>query len=143
MPRLFVQPSGRTKPQQNPPERQGLSKPLILSSDRSERLQIEGTELDVFFCAETQREILGAFVSLFSRTRHDRKTGIVEVQLRTERGQAVWNIIQEPDKKTLEIIKRVYFDRHIIDRNNSRKALIPASSSSKSGRSKRKSSASS
>jgi pimeloyl-ACP methyl ester carboxylesterase len=92
--------------------------------ERTERLHIEGTELDVFFCAETQPEILGGLVTLFSRTRHDRSTGIVQVNLRGDHGRPLWTIIQEPDEQTLDIIKRVYFQRHIIDRNNSQKALI-------------------
>ena len=92
--------------------------------DRTERLAIEGTSLDIFFCAETTPKILGGFVGLFSLTRHKRETGIIQVELRNETGQTLWDIIQEPDEETLEIIKRVYFHRHIVDRNNSRKALI-------------------
>jgi pimeloyl-ACP methyl ester carboxylesterase len=91
--------------------------------DRTERLSIEGTNIDIFFCAETDPKILGGFVTLFSRTRWQRETGIVQVVLRNQTGQ-IWDIIQEPDDHTLEIIKRVYFNRHIVDRNNSRKALI-------------------
>jgi len=32
--------------------------------------------------------------------------------------------IQQPDERTLDIIKRVYFQRHIVDLNNNHKAII-------------------
>jgi hypothetical protein len=92
--------------------------------DRSERLAIEGMSLDIFFCAEDQPAILSAFVTLFSETRFMKQAGIVEVPLFGRYGRPLWQIVHQPDDNTLEIVKRIYFQRHIIDRNNSRKALI-------------------
>lgn len=92
--------------------------------DQTERLSIEGTSLDIFFCAVTQPRILGSFAQLFSRNRSGREIGTIHVKLRGADGHLFWQIIQEVDEDTLEIIKRVYFDRHIVDRNPRRKALI-------------------
>lgn len=92
--------------------------------DRTERLSIDGTRLDIFFCALTQPRIVSSFVKLFSETRANRKVGIVLINLWDKEGQALWNVIQDVDDDTLEIIKRVYFNRQIVDRNNSHKALI-------------------
>jgi hypothetical protein len=92
--------------------------------DRTERLVIEGASFDIFFCAATQPKLVAAFVHLFSRTRAERKVGVIVVELVSESGHALWRTIQEPDEDTIEIVKRVYFHRHIVDRNNSKKALI-------------------
>jgi hypothetical protein len=92
--------------------------------DRTERLDIEGTRLDIFFCAVDQPRILGSFVRLFSETRYKRKVGTIYIKLWDNAGRALWDIVQDVDDDTLEIIKRVYFNRHIVDRNNNHKALI-------------------
>lgn len=92
--------------------------------DRAERLVIEGTKLDIFFCARTQPKIVAGFSALFQKTRSDRTMGIVIVELLSAKREALWEVRQEPDEGTLEIIKRVYFQRHVVDRNSTRKALI-------------------
>lgn len=92
--------------------------------DRTERLVIEGTALDVFFCARTQGRLLAAFVQLFSETRSGRQTGVVVIDLMDSRGLSLWDSLDEVDQKTIDIVRRVYFGRHIVDRNNSKKALI-------------------
>lgn len=91
--------------------------------ERSEQLEIEGTKLDIFFCSEDQPDLLGAFVKLFGETRRERTTGIIQISL-WEGGKPLWQVIQEPDENTLEIIKRVYFHRHIVDFNGRQKAVI-------------------
>jgi hypothetical protein len=92
--------------------------------DHTESLEIEATGLDIFFCSATQQKLLGAFVKMLSRNRRDREVGIVEVTLRSDAGLPLWMVIQEPDEPMLEIVKRVYFHRHIVDKNNRGKALI-------------------
>jgi pimeloyl-ACP methyl ester carboxylesterase len=92
--------------------------------DRAEQLQIGGTSLDIFFCAEDQPAILGAFLKMFSRNRSDNEVGVVQINLFDERNRPLWQVVQEPDDRTLEIIKRAYFQRHIVERNNRHKAII-------------------
>jgi hypothetical protein len=92
--------------------------------ERSERLSIEGTQLDIFFCSEDQPTLLGSFVKLFSQTRIDQEAGIIQINLWEKGRKPLWQVIQEPDERTFEIIKRVYFQRHIVDLNNNHKAII-------------------
>jgi hypothetical protein len=92
--------------------------------ERSEQLSIEGTKLDIFFCSEDQPTLLGSFVKLFSQTRIDQEAGIVQINLWEKGRKPLWQVIQEPDERTFEIIKRVYFQRHIVDLNNNHKAII-------------------
>src|SRR5579862_6664420 len=49
--------------------------------DRTERLAIEGTKLDVFFCALTQNLILSSFLKLFSENRATRAVGTILIKL--------------------------------------------------------------
>src|ERR1700723_2276006 len=92
--------------------------------DRSEQLEIEGTRLDIFFGSEDQPALLGSFVKLFAQTRKDREAGIIQINLRGEGSKPLWQVIQEPDEDTLEIVKRASFHRHITDLNNNHKALV-------------------
>lgn len=92
--------------------------------ERTERLSVEGVSLDVNFCVESQPEMLGAFVQIFSTARSGEGAGIVEITLWTEEGRPLWGMIQEPDARTLEIVKRAHFGHEIVDKNNNRKVLI-------------------
>jgi hypothetical protein len=92
--------------------------------DRTERFEIDGTSLDVFFCAEDQPNILSSFISMFSMTRNGRGCGTVKIQLRDEDHNPTWEALPQPDPQTLELVQTIYFQRHVVDRNNQRKALI-------------------
>ncbi|MHC2539136.1 DUF6932 family protein [Bradyrhizobium diazoefficiens] len=92
--------------------------------DRTERVEIEGTKLDVFFCALSQTRILGGFIRMFSETRKGKEVGVIYIDLWDEGGQALWRTVYDVDEDTLEIIRRMYFDRHLVERNYRDKALI-------------------
>jgi len=93
--------------------------------DRTARFEIEGTNLDVFFCAEDQPDILASFIAVFSRTRDDRECGVIEVILRDEDRKAIWEAPNfGPTPETLELARSIYFQRHVINWNNQRRALI-------------------
>jgi hypothetical protein len=92
--------------------------------ERSERIAIDSTKLDIFFCAKSYPDVHKGFVALLSHNRLDRNVGIVDINLGGTADYPAWSIVEEPDRRVLDIVKRVYFHRHIIDRNNSRKALI-------------------
>ena len=53
-----------------------------------------------------------------------RNVGVININLFDKEGHALWDEVHEVDDATVEIVRRVYFNRHIVDRNNSRKALI-------------------
>ena len=91
--------------------------------DRTERLQIEGTKLDVFFCAQTQPRILSSFVRLFSKTRSGQGVGTIHVNPLDGDGGALWTIVQDVDDDTLEIVKRVHLNRHVVDRRTGQKLI--------------------
>ena len=82
---------------------------------RSERLAIEGRKLDVMFCALDDRKIVDAFVYLLAKGRYGRDCGIVQIDLYDNNCE--WQIRQEPDEETYEIVKRVYVNRSYIDLN--------------------------
>ncbi len=91
---------------------------------RVERLELQVTDLDVFFCSEDQPKLLGGMTALFRKNRKSRKVGVVDVLLRGDAGVRLWDIVQYPDDETLEIIQRVYFNRHLTERRADSRALI-------------------
>lgn len=92
--------------------------------DRTARFDIEGINLDVFFCALDQPRILSSFIAMFSLTRDDRECGIVQIALRDKKLRPIWETFAKPDSETLELVKTIYFQRHVVDRNSRDKALI-------------------
>lgn len=91
---------------------------------RVERVELEVTNLDVFYCSEDQPSLLGGMTALFRTNRRGRKVGLIEVLLRAEGGKRLWEIVQYPDDETLEIIQRMYFNRHLVERKPEPRALI-------------------
>lgn len=91
---------------------------------RVERLELEATSLDVFFCSLDQPKLLASMVALFRTNRNDRPVGVVDVLLRSEQGKSLWDTLQYPDDETLQIVQRAYFNRHLIDRKTENRALI-------------------
>lgn len=92
--------------------------------DRTERLSLEGTKLDIFFCSEDQPETFGAFLEMFRRSRYGQEVGIIEIQLRDSAAKPLWEVSFQPDDRIIDLAKRLYFNRHIADRNNIGRALI-------------------
>jgi len=82
---------------------------------RSERLLIEGSKLDVMFCALDDRKIVDAFIFLLEKGRQGRDVGIVQIDLYGDYSE--WEVRQEPDEETYEIVKRVYVNRSFMDFN--------------------------
>lgn len=89
---------------------------------KGERLLIEGKKADIMFCSEDEPKIVDAFIHLFSRGRYDQVSGIVQVNITGDQGE--WKIRHMPDEDELEIIKRVYFNREIIDLNEPEGILV-------------------
>lgn len=93
--------------------------------DRTERLSLEGTKLDIFFCSEDQPNTLGAFVEMFQHSRYNQEVGLVEIQLKDSSARPLWQVTTaQPDDRILDVVKRVYFNRHISNRNDTGRALI-------------------
>lgn len=93
--------------------------------ERTERLSLEGTKLDIFFCSEDQPDTLGAFVEMFQHSRYNQEVGLVEIQLKDSSARPLWQATTaQPDDRILDVVKRVYFNRHISNRNDTGRALI-------------------
>lgn len=91
--------------------------------DRSERVEISGVRLDVFFCAADQRGMIGSMAKLFATSRNNVKVGLVTIPMQSSVLQD-WGGFDLDDTTGLEIIQRAYAFRHFTDRNPGRKALI-------------------
>lgn len=91
---------------------------------RVERLELETTSLDVFFCSQDQPKLLASMVALFRSNRSGRAVGVVDVLLRSEGGGRLWDTLQYPDDETLQIVQRAYFNRHLVERKTENRALI-------------------
>ena len=80
---------------------------------KGERLLIEGKKADIMFCSEDEPNIVDAFVHLFSHGRFDQELGIIQVDLCGV--GADWQVRHMPDEEELNIVKRVYFNRGLVD----------------------------
>jgi pimeloyl-ACP methyl ester carboxylesterase len=61
---------------------------------------------------------------MFSETRDGRDCGVVEVALRGDDHKSTWEAPPGVDKTTLDLARTIYFQRHVVNKNNQRKALI-------------------
>lgn len=91
---------------------------------RVERLDLDATSLDVFFCSEDQPKLLASMVALFGANRNGRSVGVVEVVIRSDVGTGLWDTLHPPDNETLQIVQRAYFNRHLVERKTENRALI-------------------
>jgi pimeloyl-ACP methyl ester carboxylesterase len=91
--------------------------------ERTERLSIGGMRLDVLFCAADDPDVLSAFIHLFTHTRNEVATGVVSIRVHDD-AESLLNVIEEPDPRTVEIVRRAYVQRELIDLNNQGKALV-------------------
>lgn len=83
--------------------------------NKGERLILSGKKADIMFCSEDDPKLVNAFINLFSRGRFGQKHGVMQILL--DGGNSEWEIRHEPDDDTLEIVKRAYCHREVIDLN--------------------------
>ncbi|GAA3705103.1 hypothetical protein GCM10022421_10040 [Oceanisphaera sediminis] len=89
---------------------------------KGERLILSGKRADIMFCSEDEPKMIDAFISLFSRGRYGQKYGVIQVDLCG--GNSEWEIRHMPDDDTLEVVKRAYCQRKVIDLNESEGVLV-------------------
>jgi len=89
-----------------------------------ESIQIEGTQVDIFFCCVEQKNLMDGVVRLFCTTRYGLDIGAVIVLLHSKEDDYYWEIRHEPDDTTFEIIKRVYVQRNLVELIGRNKLLI-------------------
>src|ERR1700733_2480653 len=90
---------------------------------RRESLDIGGKAIDIFFTSEDHPEIVKSFLKMFATNRFDEPVGVISIDLLRE-GQSLWDITWEPDEGTLEVVRRVYIDRHFVDKIDRGKLLV-------------------
>lgn len=80
---------------------------------KPERLLIEGRRTDIMFCSEDEPKIMNAFVHLLANGRYGEELGVIQINV--DGSDQPWVIQHAPDDDTYEVIKRVYFNRELID----------------------------
>lgn len=85
--------------------------------DYVDRLNLDGTKLDIFYASLDQPGLVSATARLLSENRRGRSVGIVSVPLRDERGRSIWEQVHPADDETYEVIKRAYINRQVSDRS--------------------------
>lgn len=91
--------------------------------DRRDSLDIAGKAIDIFFTSEDHPEIVQSFLRMFATNRLDEPVGVVSVDLLRD-GQSIWDITWEPEDGVLEVVRRVYIDRHFVDKIDREKLLV-------------------
>lgn len=85
--------------------------------DHVDRLELEGTKLDIFYASLDQPALVSATARLLSENRRGRPVGVVSIPLRDEQGRPLWEEVHPADDQTYEIIKRAYTNRQVSDRS--------------------------
>lgn len=91
--------------------------PRILSSSSDDGA------IDVFFASEDQPDVIASFVKMFSTNRRGKDVGIIRINLSGTKIEH-WDFDGEPDKRIFEAVRSTYVNRHLVDRNPSKKALV-------------------
>lgn len=89
---------------------------------KSERLILAGKRVDIMFCSEDEPKILDSFIHLLSHGRFDDDRGIIQMEVESK--TQPWKINHLPDEDTYEVIKRAYFNRELVDLNESAGVLV-------------------
>ncbi|MCL2650771.1 MAG: hypothetical protein FWD60_07080 [Candidatus Azobacteroides sp.] len=89
----------------------------------TERVSIAGLRFDILYASLESRDIIDSYLRLFSSGRNgEEDLGIIQIDLYEK--NETWKIKHYPDEEALEIIKRVYNDRHLIDINEKNGVLV-------------------
>lgn len=84
---------------------------------------IDGAEVDIFFCAIDQKEILASFVKLFSYDKTGKNVGCIVVHLRSE-AKLLWDVHHAPHENVFRRVKDDYVQSHIVNRQPREKVLV-------------------
>lgn len=101
---------------------------LVFKEDKyiphnTEKISIRGLKIDVLFASLESRNTVDTYLKLFSSGRYGMESiGVIQIDL-YDRNQR-WEIMHEPDEGTMEIVKRAYNDRALIDINERMGILV-------------------
>ncbi len=91
-------------------------------TNKGERLLVAGKKIDVMFCSVDEEKIVSAFLQLFAVGVYGDVRGIVQVNLNGHSGE--WQIRHMPTNGELEIVKRAYINRELIDLDEPEGVLV-------------------
>ncbi|WP_152490667.1 DUF6932 family protein [Dickeya dadantii] len=89
---------------------------------RSERWIIDGKRTDIMFCSADDPVVTASFIKLLSFERYGSSVGVIQINL--DHTDEPWTTHHEPDDNTYEVIKRTYFNRHLVDLNKASGVLV-------------------
>ncbi|CAH3609541.1 DUF6932 family protein [Citrobacter freundii] len=89
---------------------------------RPERLLLEGKRTDIMFCSADDPILTASFLKLLSYERFGSGVGVIQISL--NHPDEPWTTQHEPDDDTYEVIKRAYFNRHLVDLNEAPGVLV-------------------
>ncbi|WIL44499.1 hypothetical protein QPJ96_21840 (plasmid) [Pantoea agglomerans] len=89
---------------------------------RPERLLLDGKFTDIMFCSADDPVIAASFIKLLSFERFGKSVGVIQIEL--NHPDEPWTTHQEPDDYTYQVIKRAYFNRHLVDLNKASGVLV-------------------
>lgn len=82
-----------------------------------------GTMIDILYSSAESKNLTDSFIKLLSSKKYgEGEVGLIQIQL--DEGTKPWKVVFTPDGSELEIIKRFYCDRHIIDISKQRGVLV-------------------
>lgn len=90
---------------------------------RVESLYAGRLGIDIFFASIDQPDLVNSFIKLFTTSRFGDHIGAVQVIVR-EGSQELWRVAAEPDENNFEVIRRIYSQRHFIERAHPKKILV-------------------
>ena len=76
---------------------------------------------DILFASEDYPDVVDGYVTLFSNTRTGVKRGVIEINFNSTEP---WEVQHSFDEKELNVIRRAYTDRKIIERKEKRGILV-------------------
>jgi pimeloyl-ACP methyl ester carboxylesterase len=90
---------------------------------RAERLLVEHVMLDIYYCAEQDKDVVNSFIVLFGESRSGKSAGVVEIEVRENQAGTPSAAFEQPPSDVLELVRMLYIDRYSSDMNG-HKALI-------------------
>lgn len=89
---------------------------------KPEDVLVGSAKLDILFCLENERKTLDALVAMLSKNRNGKGVGVIQVNFSGDNSS--WTIQHYPDDATLEIVKRAYSHRAILETNSPKGVLV-------------------
>jgi pimeloyl-ACP methyl ester carboxylesterase len=88
-----------------------------------QNVTVRGNTLDIIFASEDQPVLLSCCKKLFTTSRFKTNVGAISIIIH-DSGKVKWDIYEDPDEHSYEIVRRVYGDRHHVEQTPKVKAIV-------------------